>query len=84
MMANGNVEDEEEDKRMAKKGRSYSVDVKRRGEALTETVLPVVADSYRDIIKMVNNRSCILHLGFALFFFFFFFFGGGELVVVCF
>jgi len=55
MMANGNVEDEEEDKRMAKKGRSYSVDVKRRGEALTETVLPVVADSYRDIIKMLGE-----------------------------
>merc|ERR1719273_2848705 len=54
MMANGNVEDEE-DKRMAKKGRSYSVDVKRRGEALTETVLPVVADSYRDIIKMLGE-----------------------------
>ena len=68
MMANGNVEDEEEDKRMAKKGRSYSVDVKRRGEALTETVLPVVADSYRDIIKMVNDPSCTLHLGFTLFF----------------
>ena len=77
MMANGNVEDEE-DKRMAKKGRSYSVDVKRRGEALTETVLPVVADSYRDIIKMVNDPSCTLHLGFTLFFFFFFLGGGSK------
>lgn len=31
------------------------MDVKRRGEALTETVLPVVADSYRDIIKMLGE-----------------------------
>jgi len=58
MMANGNVEHEEEEglseQRRSKKTRSYSVDVKKR-EAAMETVLPVVADSYRDIIKMVGE-----------------------------
>ena len=72
MMANGNVEHEEEEglneQRRSKKTRSYSVDVKKR-EAAMETVLPVVADSYRDIIKMVTftivsimNMRCIVSL----------------------
>ena len=55
MMANGGVEDKEEEtceQRRMKTTRSWSVDVKKR-EAALETVLPVVADSYRDIIKMV-------------------------------
>ena len=56
MMANGGVEDKEEEtceQRRMKTTRSWSVDVKKR-EAALETVLPVVADSYRDIIKMVT------------------------------
>jgi len=63
MMANGGAEDEEgksfEDRKVK---RSWSVDVKKR-EAAMETVLPVVADSYRDIIKMLGedpNREGLL------------------------
>ena len=55
-MANDGVEDEEEvssEQIRIKTRRSWSVDVKKR-EAAMETVLPVVADSYRDIIKMVT------------------------------
>merc|ERR1719151_260796 len=65
MMANGGVEDEEEESSeqiRIKTRRSWSVDVKKR-EAAMETVLPVVADSYRDIIKMVGedpNREGLL------------------------
>jgi len=65
MMANGGVEDEEEvssEQIRIKTRRSWSVDVKKR-EAAMETVLPVVADSYRDIIKMVGedpNREGLL------------------------
>ena len=56
MMANDGVEDEKEESSeqiRIKTRRSWSVDVKKR-EAAMETVLPVVADSYRDIIKMVT------------------------------
>lgn len=59
MMANDGVEDEEEvssEQIRIKTRRSWSVDVKKR-EAAMETVLPVVADSYRDIIKMVTLAS---------------------------
>jgi len=65
MMANDGVEDEEEvssEQIRIKTRRSWSVDVKKR-EAAMETVLPVVADSYRDIIKMVGedpNREGLL------------------------
>ena len=55
MMANGAAEDEEGKSYEERKvKRSWSVDVKKR-EAAMETVLPVVADSYRDIIKMVTH-----------------------------
>merc|ERR1712181_155083 len=63
MMANGSAEDDEGksyDQRRVK--RSWSVDVKKR-EAAMETVLPIVADSYRDIIKMLGedpNREGLL------------------------
>ena len=54
MMANGAAEDEEGKSYEERKvKRSWPVDVKKR-EAAMETVLPVVADSYRDIIKMVT------------------------------
>jgi len=65
MMANGGAEDEEGksyDQRRVKTTRSWSVDVKKR-EATLETVLPVVADSYRDIIRMLGedpNREGLL------------------------
>jgi len=65
MMANGSEEEEEEggshEQRRVKTMRSWSVDVKKR-EATLE-VLPVVADSYRDIIKMLGedpNREGLL------------------------
>merc|ERR1719222_1052339 len=57
MMANGGVEDEKEESSeqiRIKTRRSWSVDVKKR-EAAMETVLPVVADSYRDIIKNIGE-----------------------------
>ena len=55
MMANGGAEDKEVKSYEERKvKRSWSVDVKKR-EAAMETVLPVVADSYRDIIKMVTH-----------------------------
>ena len=63
MMANGSVEEEEGgsyEQRRVKTTRSWSVDVKKR-EAMLETVLPVVADSYRDIIKMVTLTIYGLH-----------------------
>ena len=63
MMANGSAEDEEGgsyEQRRVKTTRSWSVDVKKR-EATLETVLPVVADSYRDIIKMVTLTIYGLH-----------------------
>ena len=64
MMANGSEEEEEEggshEQRRVKTMRSWSVDIKKR-EATLETVLPVVADSYRDIIKMVTLTIYGLH-----------------------
>ena len=62
MMANGSAEDEggSYEQRRVKTTRSWSVDIKKR-EATLETVLPVVADSYRDIIKMVTLTIYGLH-----------------------
>ena len=63
MMANGSAEEDEDkshEQRRVKTTRSWSVDVKKR-EATLETVLPVVADSYRDIIKMVTLTIYGLH-----------------------